>query len=118
MPRPVLPSNRLPHLESGSVEVLLGSIVDIVQYNVNKTRYECSLLVQEQLRRLREADFQAEAKKCQSVTLLLAQCKAKLSCLMTEIAAYPDATRDAWTPPVNELEARIESLRKTRKGIG
>ena len=93
----------------------MESITDIVHYNVLKTRYECSLILQEQMRRLREADFQAEAKTNQAQTVLLAKCKAKMQCLEIEIAAYPDITRDVWNPLLNDLKARIDKLSKARK---
>ena len=116
-PLPTL-KNTSSSVASGSIEALLGSISDIIHYNVAKTRYECSLVIQEQLRRLREADFQAEAKTSMALTILLAKCKAKLMCIETEIRAYPEVTRDVWDPLVKDIKDRIDKLSKARKQMG
>ena len=118
MKRPNLPTLSTSNTASSSIEALLGSITDIVRYNVQKTRYECSLALQEQLRKLREADFQAEARTNLELNKLLATCKAKLECIKIEIAAYPNITQDAWNPLVDELQARIKELSKKRKLLG
>ena len=115
MKRPNLPTLSTSNTASSSIEALLGSITDIVRYNVQKTRYECSLALQEQLRKLREADFQAEARENMELTILLAKCKAKLKCILTEIAAYPNITRDVWNPLIEELQARIKELSEKRR---
>ena len=118
LPKPPSPTLASSSIASSSIEALLGSITDIIHYSVQKTRHECSLVLQEQRRRLLEADFQAEAKTSLELTLLLTKCKTKLQCLEIEIAAYPEVTRDVWDPLVNDLKARIADLRKKRKQMG
>ena len=114
-PRPPLPASS--GANQGVVLALLENITEIVRYNVQKSRYECALALQEQMRKLRETNFQAEAKTCLALTTMLAKCKAKMKCLETIIATYPSDIRDVWSPLVNELQAKINDLRIKRKAM-
>ncbi len=97
-----------------SIDLLLISIFEIVRYSVQKKRYECALIVQEQMSKVRQAAFCANANECAVVTRQLQLYKTKLKLLELEIEKYPEDTREVWKPLVNELNNKINVTRQIR----
>ncbi len=107
-------TNKSSTTSQASIEILLSSISDVVRYSVQKKRYECALIVQEQMRKVRETTFRANANECTEITLQLQMLKTKLEILELEIEKYPEDTRDVWQPLINELNSKIGMMRQLR----
>ena len=97
-----------------SVDLLSSSISNLVRYSVQKKRYECELIVREQMRKVREAIFWTSANECTVITRNLQRYKTKLKVLELEIEQYPEDIRDVWSKLVNELKNKINMTRQTR----
>lgn len=100
-----------------SIDLLLSSISDVVRYSIQKKRYECEQIVLEQMRKVREAVFSTEADESAVITRELQRYKTKLEVLELEIEQYPEDTRDAWQPLIDQLELKITMTRQKRSGM-
>ena len=97
-----------------SLELLVDSITAVVQYSVQKTKYECAQIVRQKVNELRRFSFDANAKEFGTITVQLNCYKMKLQCLKVEVEHYPADRREVWQPLIDALEQKVASIRNQR----
>ena len=61
-----------------SLDLFFSSVTDIVRFSVQKKRYECAVIVREEMKKVREGIFRANANECAMITRHLNRYKTKL----------------------------------------
>ena len=97
------------------MDLMITSVKDVIQYAVQKKRYECELIVREKLAEIRDAKFISSATECADVTRQLNLYKTKLELLELQIAEYPDDFKEICRPLIDELKNKIFACRIIRK---
>lgn len=100
-----------------NISELFGIIEEIINYAKDKTRYEVQCQVNDEITKLRKADFSKRSKIYHEITKDLALTKNKLKRFEDKTRELPEEYFFIIMPLIEEVEARIKILKIKRQNI-